>query len=80
MKKEKSWEYHPTAVNSHGIMIPFQQTVLEIGYAREGQVQAIQNMPTPQGLSMDIKILLYFFMPVHLIASIARTGISEMKH
>jgi hypothetical protein len=31
-------------------------------------------------MHQDIRILLYFFMPVHLIASIARTGISEMRH
>ena len=44
-------------------MTPFRQIVLETGYAREGQVQAIPNTLTLQGPSMDTKTLLYFSMP-----------------
>ncbi len=57
-------------------MIHFQQTVSETGYALEGQEQAFQNMHAVQDLSMDTRILLCSSMHVHLIAFIARTGIS----
>ena len=65
--------------NSHGIMIPFLQIVLETGYALEEQALAILNMLIVPDLNMVIKTLLYFLMPVHLTVYTARIGTTKLK-
>jgi len=77
MSKESSQEYLLKKGSSRGIMIHFQQIVLETGYALVEPGQAIQNMLILQALSMDIKTLRYFSMHVLLTVFIARTGTSE---